>query len=57
MWGGPLLLLLWQEFDKKSLYTRRTVSNKFAFSEKDTEAINQHKLMEIIMISQISNLE
>ena len=33
------------------------MSNKFAFSEKDTEAIDQHKLMEIIIISQISNLE
>ena len=32
------------------------MSNKFAFSEKDTEAIDQYKLMEIIIISQISNL-
>ena len=33
------------------------MSNKFAFYEKDTEAINQHKLLEIIMISQLGNLE
>ena len=54
---NPCCCLHWQEFDKKSLYTRKTVSNKFSFSEKDTEAINQHKLKELIMISLISNLE